>query len=114
LGGKLGSGKQWMSWIALEDLVRAILFLLENESAVGAFNLVAPEPVRNAQFTKTLGRVLRRPTFFRVPEFALRMMFGEMADAALLASQRVYPERLLAAGFEFKHPKLEGALRSML
>jgi uncharacterized protein (TIGR01777 family) len=114
LGGKLGSGTQWMSWIALDDLVRGILFLVENEKAAGAFNAVAPEPVRNHEFTKTLARVLRRPAIFKVPKIPLRMMLGEFADAALLVSQRVYPERLRELGFEFKYPKLESALRSML
>lgn len=114
LGGKLGNGEQWMSWIALEDLARAILLLLENEKAEGAFNAVAPEPVSNAEFTKTLGRVLKRQTFLDTPKLLLRLMLGEFADAALLASQRAYPQRLKQAGFQFKHPKLEDALRSML
>jgi uncharacterized protein (TIGR01777 family) len=114
LGGRLGDGSQWMSWIALEDAVRAILFLMEKADASGAFNVVSPNPVTNAEFTATLAATLHRPAFMAVPAAVLRMMLGEFADAALLISQRAIPQRLQDAGFDFKYPKLEEALRSML
>lgn len=111
LGGSLGNGRQWLSPIALTDHLRAMDFLLTT-SATGAFNLTAPEPVTNARFTKALGAHLRRPTFARVPETALRLALGaELADEALLASQRVVPERLLSAGFTFVAPRVEDILR---
>jgi uncharacterized protein (TIGR01777 family) len=113
-GGKIGSGEQYMSWIALEDVVGAILHALAHEELEGAVNVVAPRPVTNGEFTKTLGIVLNRPTIFAVPAFAARLAFGEMADAALLASQRVEPARLTATNYEFKYPELEGALRHAL
>jgi uncharacterized protein (TIGR01777 family) len=114
VGGKLGSGLQYMSWITLEDAVGAIEHALTNENLRGPVNVVAPEPVTNREFTKTLGRVLSRPTFFTVPEFAARLAFGEMADATLLSSQRAVPALLKESGFVFKHPDLEGALRHTL
>lgn len=113
-GGALGSGDQWWSWVALPDVVKAIRFLMGAGAPEGPVNVVAPEPVRNAEFTALLGRVLRRPTLLRVPAPALRLVFGEMADATLLASQRVVPARLLAEGFAFGYPTLEAALRSAL
>ena len=114
LGGVLGSGAQYMSWVALDDVVGAISHVLTTESLHGAVNLVAPDPVRNRDFTKTLGRVLRRPTRFAVPAFGARLLFGEMADALLLASTRVEPGKLNASGYTFRHPQLEGALRHVL
>jgi uncharacterized protein (TIGR01777 family) len=114
LGGKIGNGKQWMSWIALTDVVRALNFALNNESLRGPVNFVAPHPVTNAEFTKTLGKVLSRPTLFPIPAFAVRLAFGEMADALLLASQRVEPERLKAAKYQFLYSELEAALRDVL
>ena len=113
-GGRIGSGEQYMSWIALDDVTGAILHALAHEELAGAVNVVAPRPVTNAEFTKTLGGVLGRPTIFAVPAFAARLAFGEMADAALLASQRVEPARLKASNYEFKYPELEGALRHAL
>ncbi|HEU4564499.1 MAG TPA: TIGR01777 family oxidoreductase [Gemmatimonadaceae bacterium] len=113
-GGRLGDGRQWMSWVSLDDLVASIVFALEHEELEGAVNVVAPNPVTNAEFTDTLGRVLGRPTLVHVPAFALRLMFGEMADATLLASQRVAPRRLEGAGFRFRHARLEEALRAAL
>jgi len=110
-GGKIGSGRQYMSWIALEDAVGAILHALAHEELEGAVNVVAPRAVTNAEFTKTLGGVLGRPTLLAVPAFAARLAFGEMADAALLASQRAEPARLAASNYQFKYPELEGALR---
>jgi len=114
VGGKVGSGNQWMSWIALADVVSSLRLVLDNEDLSGPINFVAPNPVTNAQFTKTLGKALGRPTLFAVPAFAARLVFGEMADALLLASQRVAPEALKRAGFEFQYPTLEPALRAAL
>jgi uncharacterized protein len=111
VGGRIGSGRQWMSWISLDDAVRAIRFALETRTIDGAVNLVAPEPVRNADFARTLGRVLRRPAFLPVPAFALTLVFGAMARNTILADQRVLPKRLAGAGFTFRHPRLEDALR---
>jgi len=113
-GGPIGSGRQWMSWIALDDAVRVVLNVLQNPEARGPFNAVAPEPVRNTDFAACLGDVLHRPALIPVPAFALRLLFGEMADAALLSSQRVLPVRLGALGFEFRHPTLSGTLRAVL
>jgi len=110
VGGVIGSGEQWMSWVSLDDVVRIINFVLENEDFRGAINVTAPNPVTNEEFTKTLGSVLYRPTFLPLPEFAVHMVFGEMGDALLLDSTRVVPKRLLDAGFEFKYPKLKDAL----
>jgi uncharacterized protein len=106
LGGKIGSGKQYMSWIGIDDAVGAILFALETETLRGPVNVVSPHPVTNLEFTKTLGRVLSRPTIFFVPEFAARLAFGEVADALLLSSARVEPLRLKEAGYQFKYPEL--------
>lgn len=114
LGGRLGSGAQWMSWVSLNDAVGAVLHVLALESFSGPVNVVAPEPARNREFTAVLGRVLARPTPFAVPAAALRLVLGEMADATLLASTRVRPKRLLAAGYRFEHPDLEAALRYLL
>jgi hypothetical protein len=113
-GGTLGDGRQWFSWIALDDLVRAVEWLLDESALDGAVNVSSPEPVTNAEFTEVLGRVLHRPTVTRAPEFALRLVYGEMADEMLFTSQRVVPRRLLNAGFRFAYPKLEDALRHIL
>jgi uncharacterized protein (TIGR01777 family) len=110
VGGVVGSGKQWMSWVALDDVVNAINYSLENENLRGAVNVVSPNPVTNEEFTKTLGDVLYRPTFLPLPEFAVNMIFGEMGDALLLDSTRVLPKRLLDAGFEFEYPDLRSAI----
>lgn len=114
LGGPLAGGHQWMSWISLPDAVEAILFLIEHRSLRGPVNLVAPEPVTNAEFTRALGKALHRPTALRVPAFVLRLALGEMADQTLLASQRVLPARLAAAGFHFEHPAIDRALAALL
>ncbi len=113
-GGPIGSGKQYMSWVAREDAARAFVFALEQQGLQGACNVVAPQPVRNAEFTKILGRVLGRPALLRAPASAVRVMFGEMADELLLSSTRVEPGRLLEAGFTFQYPDLEKALRAIL
>jgi uncharacterized protein len=114
VGGKIGSGKQWMSWIALDDVVSGIKFALANDSIRGPVNFVAPLPVTNAEFTKTLGKVLSRPTIFPIPAFGVRLLFGEMADALLLSSQRVESAALQSSGYLFKYAQLEGALRHVL
>jgi uncharacterized protein len=114
VGGKIGSGKQWMSWIALDDVVRGIKFALANDSIRGPVNFVAPAPVTNARFTKTLGKVLSRPTLFPIPAFGVRLLFGEMADALLLSSQRVAPTVLQTSNFLFQYSQLDSALRQVL
>jgi uncharacterized protein (TIGR01777 family) len=114
LGGRLGSGRQWMPWIAVTDAVAAIEVALARNDMHGAYNVVAPEAVTNATFTRTLARVLRRPAFLPVPAFALRLAFGRFADEALLAGSKVTPKRLVDAGFRFKWPQLEPALRHVL
>src|SRR5579859_986184 len=113
VGGVIGSGKQYMSWLAIDDLVRIINHALKTESLHGPTNAVAPNPVTNAEFTKTLGRALRRPTVLPMPAFAARLALGEMADELLLASARVVPTKLLASGFVFHHPDLESALTDL-
>ncbi|HEX2475396.1 MAG TPA: TIGR01777 family oxidoreductase [Lacipirellulaceae bacterium] len=111
LGGVIGSGQQYLSWISLDDVVSAIQFALVAAAVCGPVNAVAPQPVTNREFTKTLGRVLRRPTVFPMPAFAARLAFGEMADEMLLSGVRVEPQALSSAGFAFHHPQLELALR---
>jgi hypothetical protein len=110
VGGRLGAGTQWMSWISLHDLVRVIRFAIENSTLSGPVNAVGPRPVTNTEFTRGLGHVLHRPTVFPVPAVALRAVFGEMAMLTMLASQRVMPSRLERAGFRFDHANLESAL----
>lgn len=115
LGGSIGDGWQGVSWIALEDWLRAVEFLLQTPSLDGPVNLTAANPVTFNEFARTLGRVLRRPAFLRVPAFAVRLAFGrEMAEEVLLSGQRVVPRRLLEAGFVFRYPALEDALRAAL
>ncbi len=113
LGGRLGDGRQWMSWIHLDDVVNLILFALERPELAGVVNAVSPNPVRNADFTRTLSRVLRRPALFPVPLFGLRLLFGEMSDV-LLASHRVVPKAAEAAGFKFSFPDLGPALKHVI
>jgi len=103
-----------MSWIALDDVVGALKFAFANDSLRGPVNFVAPVPVTNAEFTKTLGKVLSRPTLFPIPAFGVRLLFGEMANALLLSSQRVDPEQLTQTGYMFELPQLDGALRHLL
>jgi uncharacterized protein (TIGR01777 family) len=114
LGGRLGSGMQWMSWITLTDVLNAIFFILDTPSVAGPVNLTAPNPVTNADFTRALARQIHRPAVFPVPALALRLALGEMADEALLSSARAYPARLITAGFQFTHPTLDHALASTL
>ena len=113
LGGRVGSGRQWWSWIAIDDLVRAIRFALEGTLA-GPLNVVSPNPVTNAQFAKALGKALGRPTVFPFPAFAAKAIFGEMAEEALLTGQRALPARLLDAGFDFDYPHVGTALEHAL
>ena len=115
LGGRMGSGQQWWSWIHVDDVVRGIHHVIRTESLSGPVNLVAPNPLRNAEFTKVLAAVLGRPAIFPVPEFALRLAFGEMAARELLlASQRVEPGKLTATGYTFRFRELRAALENLL
>lgn len=114
LGGVLGSGEQYMSWITLDDLVEAINYVLTHDEIEGPVNVVSPYPIKNKDFTKTLGHVLHRPTLFPVPAFALKLAFGEMAEELLLSSARVFPVELEKRGFQYKFPELEGALQHLL
>jgi len=115
LGGALGSGRQYMSWIAIDDVTGVIRHAISNQSLLGGpVNVVAPQPVTNREFTKTLGHVISRPTFLAVPSFVLRLALGEVADAVLLASTRVLPARLQSSGYAFRYFKLEPALRYLL
>ena len=109
LGGRVGSGRQWWSWVSLDDLVEAYRFAVERDDLSGRFKLTSPNPVTNVQLTKALGKVLRRPTVFPLPAFAAKAMFGEMAKELLLAGQRALPARLLDAGFSFRYPELDAA-----
>jgi uncharacterized protein (TIGR01777 family) len=114
VGGTIGSGKQYMSWLALDDLIKMIHFALENENLRGAVNAVAPNPVTNEEFTRTLGKVLNRPTFLPVPAFAIKTLFGEMGEALILEGSRVVPQKLQDARFDFDFKNLEAAMRHVL
>jgi uncharacterized protein len=113
LGGRIGSGQQWWSWVTIDDYVRAVRFVLDHDELAGPVNVSAPEPLRNADMTAAMGRVLHRPTVFMAPGFALRVPLRDFAED-LLGGQRVVPARLQAAGFEFAHPTFEPALRAVL
>ncbi|HEX6731087.1 MAG TPA: TIGR01777 family oxidoreductase [Pyrinomonadaceae bacterium] len=114
IGGRVGDGKQWMSWIALDDVIAGLQFVAENRGISGPVNFVAPNPVTNAQFTKSLGRILSRPTLFPIPAFGARLAFGEMADALLLSSQRVEPACLKNENYSFRFSELNKALQHIL
>jgi uncharacterized protein (TIGR01777 family) len=114
LGGRLGNGRQWVSWISETDAVAAAFFALETSSLAGAVNTTSPQPVTNAEFTHQLSRAVHRPAFMNAPAFALRLAFGEMADEALLSSTRAFPKRLLDAGFAFAHPTIGEAFAAAL
>ncbi|MGA3166647.1 MAG: TIGR01777 family oxidoreductase [Terriglobia bacterium] len=114
VGGRVGTGRQYLSWVALDDVLGAVRHALGTDALRGPVNVVAPHPVTNLEFTKTLGSVLGRPTILPLPAFAARLAFGEMADNLLLASTRLEPSRLLATGFRFRFPQLEAALRHVL
>ena len=114
VGGKIGDGRQWVSWVAIDDVVGAIVHALTDESVEGPVNVGSPNPMTNAEYTKVLGKVLGRPTVLPLPAPAARIMLGEVADALLLASQRMEPAKLEATGYDFRYPQLEGALRHLL
>ncbi len=114
VGGVVGSGKQYMSWISLDDLVRIFIFVLNNEDVEGIVNATSPNPVRNEEFTRVLGKVVRRPTFIPVPEFGVRMLLGEMGEQLLLEGARVFPEKLEETDFKFEYEKLESALKNAI
>jgi uncharacterized protein len=114
MGGRLGNGRQWWSWVSVEDVVGAIHHVLNNDSLQGPVNTVAPNPVTNAEFTRALAAVLKRPAIFPMPEFAVRLLFGEMGEELFLASQRVEPAKLMASGYQFQHPDLRKALEEIL
>lgn len=114
VGGKIGSGRQYMSWVSLDDVVGSIIYAINTPSLQGPMNVVSPAPATNAEFTRTLGKVLHRPTIAPLPGFVVKLLFGEMGETLLLGSQRVEPARLLAAGYQFKYPALEAALRRAL
>jgi len=113
-GGRLGSGKQWMSWATLEDVVAILKFAIENATVRGAINVVSPQPLQNAEFTKVLARAMHRPALFPAPAFVLRLALGEMADALLLSSQRVAPQALEKLGYRFLHADLTSAMAAVL
>jgi uncharacterized protein len=115
LGGRIGNGNQYMSWIGLDDLLGLVLYSIADESISGPVNAVSPNPVTNADFTMTLGKVLSRPTVFSIPEFIIKLALGEeLAHAAILSSTRVIPERLIKIGYQFRFSYLEPVLRHTL
>ena len=114
LGGKIGSGRQWWSWIHIDDFVAAVGHNLQNESVKGPVNMVSPSPITNAEFTRTLAQALRRPAIFPIPAFAARLALGQLADEALLASGRVKPKKLITSGFHFRYSDLEPALEALV
>jgi uncharacterized protein (TIGR01777 family) len=111
MGGKVGTGRQYISWVAIEDAIQAIRVAIEDATIHGPLNVVSPNPVTNEEFTKTLGHVLNRPTALAMPAFAARLAFGEMADEMLLASQKVLPKKLTQVGYQFAYADLDRALR---
>ena len=114
LGGPMGNGRQWMSWIHIDDLVGIILHLINNKDIKGAVNATAPNPVTNKRFSSTLARVLNRPAFLPMPAFVLKLMLGEMAEELLLSGQRVMPKKILGAGYHFQYADLEKALSEVV
>jgi uncharacterized protein len=113
-GGKIGNGRQWMSWIDVQDMVGAIHHILKTDLLQGPVNMVAPKPVTNAEFTKTLAGILSRPAIFPMPTFAVKLAFGEMGEALLLGSQRVEPAQLVASGYPFRFSELRTSLQNLL
>jgi uncharacterized protein (TIGR01777 family) len=114
LGGRTGNGRQWMSWVDVQDMVGAILHILKNDLLQGAVNMVAPKPVRNAEFAKTLASVLSRPAIFPMPAFAVKAIFGEMGEELLLSSQKVEPGKLISSGYPFRYRELRASLEGLL
>ena len=113
LGGKLGSGKQWFPWVHVEDIFQGILFLIDKKAEPGIYNFVSPNPIRNSEFTKILAKVLKRPAIFSLPKFALKLVYGELADV-IMASTKVIPRKLLNLGYQFRYPDFEKALITSL
>jgi uncharacterized protein (TIGR01777 family) len=114
LGAKVGSGKQYMSWISMDDLIGTVYHAINDDSLSGPVNLVAPNPATNLEMARTLAKVISRPALFTIPAWFIKLVFGEMGKEVLLSSTRVSPEKILAAGYRFRHPDLEGALRHLL
>jgi uncharacterized protein (TIGR01777 family) len=114
LGGTIGNGRQYVSWVTLEDVASAVIHIINTRQISGAVNMATPHPVTNRELTKILGQILRRPTVMRVPAFVLKLVYGQMAKELLLSSMRVYPAKLLETGFRFKHPTLESAVELLL
>ena len=110
----MGSGKQYMSWISMDDLIGSVYHAMNDENLSGPINLVAPNPVTNQELTRTLAKVISRPALFTIPAWLIKLVFGEMGKEVLLASTRVKPEKIMASGYCFRHPDLEGALRYLL
>jgi uncharacterized protein (TIGR01777 family) len=113
-GGKIGSGQQWMSWISLDDVIEVLRLAVEKAQVRGPLNVISAQPLQNAEFTRTLASAMHRPAFFPAPAFALRLVLGEMADALLLSSQRVVPQRLQELGYNFQYPDLAATLENLL
>ncbi|MCF6190247.1 MAG: TIGR01777 family oxidoreductase [Cocleimonas sp.] len=114
LGGPMGSGKQWMSWIHMDDLIGIIRYVVKTESVTGAINATAPNPVTNKTFSSTLGQVLKRPAFIPMPAFVMKLMLGEMAEELLLSGQRVVPDKIVKAGYQFQYPELKSAIKNLI
>lgn len=114
VGGHIGTGEQWNSWIHIEDVIQGILFLIETKDLRGVFNLTAPGPLKNREFSRIMGEVLGRPSWFPIPGFFLKLVFGQMAEEALLSSQRIYPKRLQRSGYKFIFPEVKKALVDIL
>jgi uncharacterized protein (TIGR01777 family) len=114
VGGRTGDGRQWMSWIDVQDMVGGIHHILKNDRLQGAVNMVSPKPVTNAEFARTLAGVLRRPAIFPLPAFAVKLVFGEMGEELLLGSQKVEPGKLIASGYSFRYGELRGSLEGLM
>jgi uncharacterized protein (TIGR01777 family) len=114
LGGKVSSGRQFLSWIGMDDLIGAIYHVINHDTISGPVNIVAPNPVSYFEMTRTLGKVLKRPAMFTLPAWLIKLVFGEMGREVLLSSTRVYPEKLIDSGYRFRYPELETALRHLL
>ncbi len=114
VGGPIGNGKQWMSWIHIDDVASAVMFLMKRNDLEGVFDLTTPYPIQNKEFARTLGKIMKRPWFFPVPAFILKTIYGQMAQEVILSDQEVFPRRLLEAGFAFRYPKLKGALEHLV
>ncbi|MFK7974100.1 MAG: TIGR01777 family oxidoreductase [Rickettsiaceae bacterium] len=114
LGGKIGSGKQWFSWVHIGDVIGVFDFLINNKKQKGVFNLTSPDPISNCKFTQTLGKIVNRPTIFTIPKFVIDLLFGEMGNSLLLSGSAVYPDKLLRCGYKFQHKSLDKALENIV